>query len=322
MERREEILVVSGGEGAERDVSLHSGHAVCEALRSWGASVRLVDVHSLQEVPKIARGTDTCVFIALHGGWGEDGRLQVLLESERRLYTGSGPRACMLAMDKWASKALFRQSGIPVPDGICAPTAPSGGILASVQALLARVGKIVVKPRSCGSTVGFSIVTEESGLNEALALVSRFEEEAMIEEFIEGDELAVTILDVPGDVRALPPVMIRPKKGIYDYESKYTAGATEYLSPPPLPDALLGEIRDTAFAAHRALGCAVFSRVDMRLDPHGNLKVLEVNAVPGMTATSLVPKAAAAASIAFGDLLGRIVDASVEVRKREWRDGR
>jgi len=322
MERSEEILVVSGGEGAERDVSLHSGHAVCEALRSRGANVRLVDVRSLREVPKIDRGADTCVFIALHGGWGEDGRLQVLLESERCLYTGSGPRACMFAMDKWASKALFRQSGIPVPDGVCVSGVSAGGSLAPAQALLARVGKIVVKPRSCGSTVGFSIVTEESGLDEALTLASRFEDDALIEEFIEGDELAVTILDVPGDVRALPPVMIRPKKGIYDYESKYTAGATEYLSPPPLPDALLGEIRDTAFAAHRALGCAVFSRVDMRLDPHGNLKVLEVNAVPGMTATSLVPKAAAAASIAFGDLLGRIVDASVELRKKEWRDER
>ena len=320
MERREEILVVSGGEGAERDVSLHSGHAVCEALHSRGANVRVVDVRYSREILKIARGDDTCVFIALHGGWGEDGRLQTLLESEKCFYTGSGPRACMLAMDKWASKALFRQSGVPVPDGICVSSAPAGGSLA--KAFLARVGKIVVKPRSCGSTVGFSIVAEESGLNEALALVSRFEEDAIVEEFIAGDEIAVTILDVPGDVRALPPVMIRPKKGIYDYESKYTAGATEYLSPPPLPDALLGDIRDTALAAHRALGCSVFSRVDMRLDAHGNVKVLEVNAVPGMTATSLVPKAAAAASIAFGDLLGRIVDASVEVRKREWRSER
>ena len=322
MERREEILVVSGGEGAERDVSLHSGHAICEALRSRGANVRLADVRSSREVPILARGVDTCVFIALHGGWGEDGRLQVLLESEKCLYTGSGPRACMFAMDKWASKALFRQSGIPVPDGVCVSSASAGGSLASVRALLARVGKIVVKPRSCGSTVGFSIVTEESGLNEALALVSRFEEDAIIEEFIEGDELAVTVLDVPGDVRALPPVMIRPKKGVYDYESKYTAGATEYLSPPPLPDDLLHDIGGVALDAHRALGCAVYSRVDIRLDPHGNLKVLEVNAVPGMTATSLVPKAAAAASIAFGDLLGRIVDASVEVRKREWRNER
>ena len=322
MERSEEILVVSGGEGAEREVSLHSGHAVCEALRSRGASVRLVDVRSSREALKAAQEAGACVFIALHGGWGEDGRLQALLESERCLYTGSGPRACMLAMDKWASKAVFRQSGIPVPDGICAPSAPGGGGLARSRELLSRAGKIVVKPRSCGSTVGFSIVTEESGLNEALALVSRFEEDAIIEEFIEGDELAVTILDVPEDVRALPPVMIRPKKGVYDYESKYTAGATEYLSPPPLPDALLHDIGDVALAAHRALGCAVYSRVDIRLDPRGNLKVLEVNTVPGMTATSLVPKAAAAASIAFGDLLGRIVDASVEVRKREWRDGR
>ncbi len=322
MEMKEEILVVSGGEGAEREVSLHSGHAVCEALRSWGAKVRLVDVRSSGEVLKMARGTDACVFIALHGGWGEDGRLQVLLESEKCLYTGSGPRACMLAMDKWASKALFRQSGIPAPDGVCVPSAPAGGNLAPALELLSRTGKIVVKPRSCGSTVGFSIVTEESGLNEALALVSCFEDDAIIEEFIEGDELAVTILDVPGNVRVLPPVMIRPKKGVYDYESKYTAGATEYLSPPPLSDALLCDIRDVALSAHRALGCAVFSRVDLRLDPYGKLKVLEVNAVPGMTATSLVPKAAAADSIAFGDLLGRIVDASVEVRKREWRDER
>jgi D-alanine-D-alanine ligase len=320
MEWRGNILVLSGGDGPEREISLMSGHAVADALESIGARVRFEDVRSMTEALSRVRATSCCAFVALHGCWGEDGRLQVLLESEGLVYTGSGPRACMLAMDKWTSKAVFCQAGVPVPSGFCVPSRFDEDDIFRCREFLAQTGKIVVKPRSCGSTVGFSIVSGESALRDALSLVAAFDEDAIVEEYVDGDEIAVTVLGHGKDVLALPPVMIRPRKGIYDYDSKYTAGATEYLTPPPLAADVLERICDAAVAAHAALGCSVYSRVDLRLTPGGTPKVFEVNAVPGMTATSLVPKAAAAASLSFGDLIGRIVDSSVEERKRERND--
>jgi len=298
------IGVLMGGSSAEREISLRSGRAVEQALRGQGFQVEGIDVGP--DIVEVLRGKGVEVaFIALHGRGGEDGTIQGLLEVLGIPYTGSGVLASALAMNKLYSKKLFAFHGLLTPPylvwGRVDGRSPSSS---SFEFGLPAV----IKPLEEGSTIGVSIVREEEELVLACERAFQFGPSILIEKYIAGKEVTVGIV---GE-EALPPIEIVPHSGFYDYSSKYTSGMTEYLVPAPLPADLLRRIQGAGMRAHRALGCAGFSRVDMRLDELGNAFVLEVNTVPGMTETSLLPKAAAAAGYDFPSLTRKILELALQ----------
>ncbi len=313
------ITVLYGGEGPEREVSLRSGAAVTSAFAERGRDVTAADLRRKEDLfALLDEGSVEFAFIALHGGWGEDGTLQAALEMAGVPFSGSGHAACALAMDKTASKALFRWKGISVPKGIEVVRGRGVRDLLDdphMPALLERSGKLVVKPCCSGSTVGVSILTGTDRLAEALEDAFRYDPRVLVEEYVAGRELTVTVYEKDGVPRCLPVIEIQPVTGFYDYSSKYTPGASEYLVPAPLSEFVLRRVESASLAAHAALGCAAYGRVDLRLDEDGFPSVLEVNTVPGMTATSLVPKAAAAAGISFGEFLEEVVESSLASRR-------
>jgi D-alanine-D-alanine ligase len=283
------IAVLMGGPGAERAVSLNSGAAVAKALRSLGANVTEIDVHGPDfELPA---GTDLA-FNIIHGTFGEDGQLQALLDARGIPYTGEGEAGSRLAFDKIASKRRFVAAGVPtarweiVAKGD-APTLPL---------------PFVVKPPREGSSVGVHIVQDTVALDAALEDCFSRDTEVLVEEFVQGKELTVGVV---GD-EAFPVVEIVPKVDFYSYENKYTKGASEYFCPARLDAETTARVQEAALAAHRSLGLEVYSRVDVLLDAQGNPYVLEVNTIPGMTETSLLPKGAAAVGISFAQLCERI----------------
>ncbi len=343
------IAVLMGGTSAERDVSLATGREIARALRQGGheavgidaADGRLIGgpqasgelasgigrmppergelvqlaggqlTRSLEESPDL-QGTEA-VFIALHGGAGEDGRLQALLELIGIPYTGSGPLGSALAMDKLVAKELFVSAGIRTPPWLVAPVEPS-----AVESALGGF-PVVVKPSHEGSTVGVSVVRSAEELQGAIEQAAAFDGVPIVEKFIPGRELAVGVL---GD-EALPVVEIRPRHEIYDYECKYTRGMSEYEVPARLSPECTEEVQSLALKAHRVLRLYAYSRVDVRLDHESRPWCFEVNSLPGMTATSLLPKAAAAAGISFEELCERIVRlALVRERPTGTRPGR
>lgn len=334
------IAVLLGGTSAERYVSMASGKGVAEALMERGHTVRLFDV-ALGDDAEIAfddlvlptevaptpeelarldhRAVITTVqnlptdidiaFIALHGTDGEDGKIQALLELAGIPYTGSGVLASAVAMHKAKSKELFRSNEISTPNWFL--LAPDDDVSeARLHALTEQITDypVVVKPNDGGSTVGLTIVRSREELVPAVRLAREYSSDVLCEEFIEGRELTVTVLE--GE--PLPIVEIRPKSGYYDYTNKYTSGKTEYFCPAEIPDALTEEIQTQAVRAHESLGCRGYSRIDFRLDEHGEPWCLEANTLPGMTGTSLVPKAARAAGIEYGELCERIISASLK----------
>jgi len=284
----------SPGGGAGSLVSSAAG-ADAGGLESW--------------VRSIPRSADL-VFIALHGGDGEDGTLQALLDLARIPYTGSGMRASAISMDKSLSKRIFRDLGIPTPEWIevlapedsAAPWRPPIG-----DPEIARLGgfPLIVKPNDQGSSVGISVVDNSAGLLPALETARRYGRVIVVESFIEGREVTVAVLDD----QVFPVVEIIPQGGWYDYERKYTSGASRYEVPAKLPAATTERIVALGLASYRALRCTGLARVDFRLAEDGTPYCLEVNTVPGMTETSLVPKAAAAAGHSYRDLIRAIVEA-------------
>lgn len=329
------IAVLLGGTSPERHVSMASGKGIAQALTSAGHNVTvydvalganaLVDPATLQLPTELAPSYDelqklsnkeiiTAVqslpsdidvaFMALHGAPGEDGTVQAILELQGIRYTGSGVLASALAMDKAMSKRVFEHYGIGTPRWFVVNAGEVG-----LEELRSKVDyytayPVVVKPNDGGSTVGLTIVDDETGLMAAYELAGRYGKTILFEEFIEGRELTVAILG--GE--SLPVVEIRPKSGIYDYTNKYTAGRTEYFCPAELPRSIEEELRELARRAHNALGCRGYSRIDFRLDADATPYCLEANTLPGMTATSLVPKAAAAAGIDYQGLCERIIE--------------
>jgi len=246
------------------------------------------------------------LFLALHGGRGEDGTLQTLLEMVGVPYTGSGRLGSAMAMDKDVSKRLFRMAGVPTADWLMAP------------ADQARVGRelgwpLVVKPSKQGSTVGLTVVKRAADYAEAVALARRYDDEVMVERFVPGRELTVGVLEG----RALAVGEIIPRHEIFDYECKYTPGMSQEIFPADLPPTVAAECGRLSLLAHDALKLGGYSRVDFRLTPAGELFCLEVNTLPGMTATSLLPQAARAAGIEFPDLCERICRAARVGRVKE-----
>lgn len=329
------ITVLTGGTSSERDVALASAAQVVAALRSRGHEVAVVDTArgyipeadepamvraavgttppSLETLQSLERGLllaglaelpvvreADVLFLALHGGAGEDGTLQGLLKIAGVRFTGSGPLGSAIAMDKDVSKRLFQVAGVPTPDWLMAPVTP--------EQVDARLGwPVIVKPSKQGSTVGLTLVRQPADLAAAIADAARYDDEVMVERFIPGRELTVGIL---GD-EALAVGEIIPRHEIFDYECKYTPGMSREIFPADLPPDVAAECRRLGLLAHQALKLGGYSRVDFRLTPRGELFCLEVNTLPGMTAMSLLPQSAAAAGIPFPELCERICRAAL-----------
>lgn len=300
------IAVFMGGSSEEREVSLNSGKAVAEALRRSGHEVSAYDVEwqgkytLFSAVDKVrGNGTDV-VYLALHGGLGENGGIQGILEAAELAYTGSGIAASAVAMDKNVSKTLFLHHGIPTAPWIAGKAADIDR-----ERIEREVGwPCVVKPVDQGSTIGLTVVKEPDQLTGAVETAAMVGNQIMAESYLPGKELSVPVL---GD-RALPVIEIRPSHETYDYECKYTAGMTQYLVPAPIHGNLAEEIQSLAGMAFRVLGLRDAARIDFRLDAAGKPFCLEANTLPGMTATSLVPKSASAAGIDFPELVSRIAE--------------
>jgi len=332
------ITVLLGGVSSEREVSLSSGLRIAVGLRANGHAVTCLDpaegvLSRETEEALLASGVGSappslealaglasrslspvlgtlpevteadCVFLALHGGQGEDGTVQAVLDMAGVPYTGSGHLASALAMDKQLSKVVMRSAGVATANWLMAPRE---GLSAD------EVGQhldwpVIVKPSKQGSTVGLSIVREPGELQAAITEAFRFDDEVMVERFVPGQELTVGIL---GD-QVLPTIEIKPVKELYDYECKYTPGMAEEFVADLRPE-IQAKLADQARRAFAALKLGGYARIDFRLDPQGQPWCLEANTLPGMTPTSLIPLAAKAAGLLFPDLCERIVHLALE----------
>lgn len=304
------IGVLMGGHSSERDVSLRTGAAVHRALCRRGYDAVTIDVgptlSSDLRDQKVA-----IAFLALHGPGGEDGSMQGFLETLGIPYTGSGIQASAVGMHKVTTKTILAAHGIPVPPGT---VIKRGEKMSGAQVL--RVTKlrwpVVVKPASEGSTIGVTIVRKPSQWSEALALAHKYDRDAMAEAYIPGHEVTVSLLGRQDEVPlVLPAVEIVAPGGFYDFAAKYEKGKTQYLCPAPVSAPVTREIRALALRTYEVLGCAGAARVDFRITPRGRPYVLEINTVPGMTETSLLPMAAAQAGIGYEELTERILESAV-----------
>jgi len=302
------VAVVMGGPSAEREVSLNTGAAIANALREYGyTNVVEIDLDPRNFGKQLAESKAEVVFNAVHGLYGEDGRLQTLLEIREMPYTGSGMIASVSCMDKVITKRMLRDAGISTPACLIINKKESG----IKEKIMQRFSlPVVIKPASQGSSIGVEIVKEENQLDEALANAFKYSRDILVEEFIGGKELTVSMMQKDGEVVALPVIHIAPHSGTYDYHSKYTKGATEYICPADLDEETTKKVQEISKQAYEVLGCSGVARADVMLDEEGNGYVLEINTVPGMTATSLVPKAAAAAGISFPELCNIILQSA------------
>jgi D-alanine-D-alanine ligase len=340
------VTVLTGGSSAERDVALASASQIVAALRSRSHRVSVVDTVSgpveVEEEAGVLRGSvgttppsvrelasvervfllsalgtlpqvleAEVLFLALHGGRGEDGTIQSLLDTIGVPYTGSGALGSAIAMDKDISKRLFREAGVATADWAMAP-------LAAGEAGKRFGWPVVVKPSKQGSTVGLTLVKRPEDFEAAVWFAGEFDDEVMIEAFVPGRELTVGVLQE----QALPVGEIIPQHEIFDYECKYTPGMSQEIFPADLPAGIVSEIQSLSLRAHQALKLGGYSRVDFRLTPAGRLFCLEANTLPGMTSTSLLPQAARAAGIDFADLCDRICRAPRRIPAAEQSPNR
>lgn len=310
--RQARIGVLLGGTSPERDISLRTGKAVLAALAGKGYDVEAVDVG--QDLPaRLVENRIEVAFVALHGKLGEDGSVQGLLEVMRIPYTHSGVLASSVAMDKIASKRMYEHAGLPTPawTTFFAPELP----LTAVDLPASVPPPFVVKPATTGSTIGISVVRSADRAEYAAALnqAARYDRAILVEQFVGGMEITVSVLGgASGDARALPVIEIVPPEGFFDFDAKYqyTKGRTQYVCPARLAPDVAAEVSRLSVAAHEVLGCEGVTRSDLIVDRLGKAWLLETNTVPGMTETSLVPKAAKQAGIEFPELVETILDSA------------
>ena len=314
------VLVLAGGLSHERDVSLRSGRRVAEALRSTGAEVDVRDVDAAL-LPGLSAHPPGCVVPMLHGETGEDGAIREVFELLGLAYVGSGPAASRIAFDKPVAKAIVSRAGIRTPESVTLPaeTFRELGAAAVMEAIVAAIGlPLIVKPTKSGSALGCSLVRSPADLPGAMVGAFAYGDTALVEQFIEGTEVAVPVLDTGDGPRALPIVQIKPDGGVYDYTARYTAGSTEFTVPAELSDDVATECGRVAVSAHESLGLRDLSRSDLMVDAAGRVWFLEVNVAPGFTETSTVPLSIAAAGLDLGEVCASLVDAA---RSRGRRTG-
>ena len=327
------VALLIGGASSEREVSKSSSKAVFEALKSLGYNIKLTDPSYGENQPEdsnlyfgendfaevssenypIALNKDflndvDVVFIGLHGKWGEDGMVQSILALNEIKYTGSGLLASALGMDKNMSKIMFKHHNVK--------TAPWFMVTKTdidVSSIKDKIGKsfgypCIIKPNDAGSTIGLTVCKSDDEVEKCLNDAFEQSDSVMVEKFIKGNELTVGIL---GD-QTLPPLEIKPKHGLYDYECKYTDGMSEYIVPAEFPENVLKHLQQQALLAYKSIGCSNYARIDFLLDENYDLYCLEVNTLPGMTSHSLVPKMAKAVGISFNELIDRIVKTALQ----------
>jgi D-alanine-D-alanine ligase len=299
-DKPQKLAVLMGGPSAEREISLRTGGACAAALREAGYVVAEVIVDDANFV--VPDGTDLA-FLSMHGPFGEDGQVQDILNARGIPFTGADAATSRITIDKEKTKEKFRQSGVPTP---------AGQLVRKLEEITVPL-PVFIKPNTQGSSVGSRAVTTREELAPALADALKYDAAVLVEQLISGRELTVGVL---GD-QVLPIVEIHPLAGFYDYTNKYTKGATEYFCPARIPEDITALVQRYALAAHRSVGNTVYSRVDFLLEKETVPFCLEINTIPGMTATSLLPKAAAAAGISFPELCRRIVELSWAARRKE-----
>ncbi|MEU8057231.1 D-alanine--D-alanine ligase family protein [Microbispora bryophytorum] len=298
------VLILAGGLSYEREVSIRSGRRVAEVLRAAGVDVETRDADSTL-VPAVMADPPDAVFVTLHGGAGEDGAIRSVLELLDVPYVGATPDACRVAFDKPTAKAVVRSWGLNTPDSVALPkeTFHDLGAAAVLARIIDRLGlPLFVKPSRGGSALGASMVRTAEELPAAMVGCFAYGDTALIERYVEGVEVSVSVVDLGDGPVALPPVEIVPDRGVYDYAARYTAGHTEFFAPARLSPEATEACAGMAVAAHTALGLRDISRTDIIVDAAGKPYFLEVNVAPGMTETSLLPMAAEAAGRDLGTL--------------------
>lgn len=298
------IGVFMGGISSEREISLKSGTAVFNALGQSGLNALALDIKSgaKEDIKReLEEKKIDFVFIALHGEFGEDGTLQKMLEDMRVPFTGSGSKASHLAMDKIEAKKIFKNVGLKVPEHFII----SANSLSTDEKIEKLGFPLVVKPSSSGSSIGMSIVHKKNELARAISCAKQFDNFIIIEQFIKGRELTVGILED----KPLPPIEIITSEEFFNYEAKYKSNTTRYIVPAEIENELAIKIMQAGITAHKSLGCRNFSRADMILsEKDSQVYVLELNAIPGLTQRSLLPKAALCRGIDFGQLCLKIIN--------------
>tara|TARA_B100000953_G_scaffold40645_1_gene31416 strand:- start:461 stop:1429 length:969 start_codon:yes stop_codon:yes gene_type:complete len=304
-----EITVLMGGWSAEREISLKTGRAVTDSIKSLGLKVRGVDLTSPEDIEKIINSLDL-VFIALHGRGGEDGYIQKILEENKIQFTGSNSGASEVAMNKAETKKIWRDLSLPTPDFVeirnaGTPNLETTPFLSGENDVSPLEASFVVKPAREGSSFGISIVhpEEKTSLEDAMKKAIEYDDILIVEAFVEGDEITVPIL---GE-EILTPITIKPKNLFYDFEAKYLREDTEYLKSDLNPEEF-DAVKEFSLNAFSCLGCEGWGRVDLIKDRNNNFQIIEVNTVPGLTETSLVPKSASFEGIDFNSLITRILN--------------
>ena len=317
--KQKRVGVLMGGPSSERDISIKSGKAVFRALKknninavSYELAMPLNTSGYIQSVKEKIGAMDIDIaFIALHGEFGEDGTIQKILEEIKIPYAGSKTRASKLAIDKIDSREIFEKNNIPMPRYnvvVRGEVLPDEPVSDNIKIFFKELSMpIVVKPSTEGSSIGLSMVDSENSLYKAVSNAFKYSDRVIIEEYIEGREITVGILED----RALPVVEIIPKNRFFDFEAKYNKGATDYKVPAEIDKEKYRECQEMALLAHKVLGARFFSRVDMILDKDGTPYILELNTIPGLTETSLLPLAAAEAGIDFNQLVLKILESSL-----------
>ncbi len=313
------IGVLMGGQSSEREVSLRTGQAVHQSLLRRGYEAVAIDVGP-DLYRDLAKQKVQIAFLALHGPGGEDGTIQGFLETIGIPYTGSGVQASAVGMHKVTTKILAGSQGVPVPGGTVVRRGEQPSLALALKAAKLKL-PVVVKPASQGSTIGVTIVRKPAHWKPALALAHRYDPDAMVEAYIPGHEITVSILGgSEGQIAVLPAVEIVAPDGFYDFSAKYQKGKTQYLCPAPLTASVTKQIGELARRTYEALACEGAARVDFRITPRGKPYMLEINTVPGMTETSLLPMAAGRAGLTYDALVERILQSALDRAARMRRE--
>lgn len=305
------IAVLYGGVSKEREVSISSSKGIIAALKENGHDVIAIDFNP-EELQTIIELKVDLVFIALHGKYGEDGRVQGLLDMLEIPYVGSGVLSSALAMDKYKAKQLFEKMGIPIAKGLRFNVNQYTNIRSICEKIHANFKPpFVIKPNREGSTLGLTIVKSESETEEAILKAAMSDDYIIVEQFIKGRELTVPVMGAMNEEEALPIIEIIPQAELYDYEAKYAVGGSEHIIPAPLTEALTELIKSYAVLAHQVLNCETYSRADFILAEDNTPYILEVNTLPGMTETSLFPDAAKEVGLSYALMMEKFIELTV-----------